>query len=49
VEKISFTTEAGFVVVSDPRLPLAELKWLRKELAAYGIREFMNTKTIWIA
>jgi hypothetical protein len=25
VEKISFTIEAGFVVVSDPRLPLAEL------------------------
>jgi succinate-semialdehyde dehydrogenase/glutarate-semialdehyde dehydrogenase len=54
VEKISFTTGAGsFVnklVVSDPRLPLAELKYgYGRELAAYGIREFMNTKTIWIA
>jgi succinate-semialdehyde dehydrogenase/glutarate-semialdehyde dehydrogenase len=37
------------LVVSDPRLPLAELKIADGELAAYGIREFMNTKTIWIA
>jgi succinate-semialdehyde dehydrogenase/glutarate-semialdehyde dehydrogenase len=35
------------LVVSDPRLPLAELKIAATgELAAYGIREFMNTKTI---
>jgi succinate-semialdehyde dehydrogenase/glutarate-semialdehyde dehydrogenase len=36
-------------VVSDPRLPLEESKIaVMEELAAYGIREFVNTKTIWI-
>ncbi|MCF8388853.1 MAG: NAD-dependent succinate-semialdehyde dehydrogenase [Bacteroidales bacterium] len=55
-EKIARTVESGAMFVngmtkSDPRLPFGGIKnsGYGRELSHYGIKEFVNIKTIWIA
>jgi len=54
-EKFALQMQSGVVFVngfvkSDPRLPFGGIKasGYGRELSHYGMREFMNTKTIWI-
>jgi len=55
-ERLAAQIESGSVFVngivkSDPRVPFGGIKrsGYGRELSEYGIREFVNIKTVWIA